>query len=157
MSHLVIRGAQSRRTRASRTVPIADPLRRELAAHKLHTGRGKSDLVFGRTATDAFVPSTIRLRALQAWGWKQVRDGKRTTWVKAREDALEPIGLHEARHCAASFLIAAGLNAKELSVYMGHADIRVTYNRYGHLRPGGYGLAADRLSAFLKTSEASNG
>jgi integrase len=41
------------------------------------------------------------------------------------------------RDCAASYLIAAGLDAKELSVYMGHADIRVTYNRYGHLMPGG--------------------
>lgn len=44
---------------------------------------------------------------------------------------LEPIGLHEARHTAASSFITASLNAKELSVYMGHSDIRVTYSRYG--------------------------
>ena len=43
----------------------------------------------------------------------------------------------------------AGLNAKELSVYIGHADIRVTYNRYGHLMPGGEEQAAKRLTEFL--------
>ena|SRR5438270_2463964 len=121
-----------------RTLPIADPLRRELAAHKLRTGRTDDELVFGRTEAAAFVPSTVRLRAFEAW----------------KAAALEPVGLHEARHCAASFLIAAGLNAKELSVYMGHSDIRVTYNTYGHLMPGGHAQAADRLSAFLDAEQA---
>lgn len=116
-----------------RAPPIADPLRRELAAHKLRTGRTEDDLVFGRTAAAAFVPSTVRTRALEAW--------------TAAE--LEPIGLHEARHCAASFFIASGMEAKRLSVYMGHSDIRVTYNTYGHLMPGGLDEDADRLSAFL--------
>jgi len=147
-----------------RTVPMADPLRRELAAHKLRTGRGEDELVFGRTALDAFVPSTVDIRAFVAWGWKQIanpalRDDRRASprkvWVKADEDALDRIGLHEARHTAASFFIAAGLNAKELSVYMGHSDIRVTYNRYGHLMPGGLAQAADRLSAFLDADSAS--
>jgi integrase len=59
---------------------------------------------------------------------------------------------HEAHHSAASYVIAAGLNAKELSVYIGHSDIGSTYNRYGHLMPGGDAAAADRLSAFLDGS-----
>jgi len=46
-------------------------------------------------------------------------------------------------------VIAAGLNAKQLSVYIGHADIRTTYNRYGHLMPGGEKEAADQLTAFF--------
>ena len=33
-------------------------------------------------------------------------------------------------------MIAAGLNAKALSTYMGHANISVTFDRYGHLMPG---------------------
>ena len=44
---------------------------------------------------------------------------------------LEPLTAHEARHSAASYLIAAGLDAQRLSVYIGHADIRVTYSHYG--------------------------
>jgi hypothetical protein len=34
----------------------------------------------------------------------------------------------------------------------GHSDIRTTYNRYGHLMPGGEGEDADRLAVFLDGS-----
>ena len=33
-------------------------------------------------------------------------------------------------------MIAAGVNAKALSTYMGHANISITLDRYGHLMPG---------------------
>lgn len=33
-------------------------------------------------------------------------------------------------------MIAAGVNAKALSTFMGHATIAITLNRYGHLMPG---------------------
>jgi integrase len=149
-------GAQDPKSEAGqRVVPIAEPLRRALAEHGLKTGRDGDDLVFGRTTALPFIRSTIRNRALSAWGWKQVSNPNgrrpRMVWVKAREDALDPISPHEARHCAASYLIAAGLNAKELSVYIGHSDIRTTYNRYGHLMPGGEVAAAKRLTAFLES------
>jgi integrase len=32
-------------------------------------------------------------------------------------------------------MIAAGVNAKALSAYMGHSTITVTLDRYGHLMP----------------------
>jgi hypothetical protein len=41
------------------------------------------------------------------------------------------------------------LNPKKLSVYIGHSDIRTTYNRYGHLMPGGEVEDAARVDAFL--------
>lgn len=51
--------------------------------------------------------------------------------------SLEPIGLHEARHACASFLIAAGVhNLKALTSIMGHSSVTVTIDRYGHLLPG---------------------
>ena len=62
---------------------------------------------------------------------------------------MDPLTPHEARHCAASYLIAAGLDAKQLSVYIGHSDIRTTYNRYGHLMPGDERQAAAQLDAYL--------
>jgi integrase len=55
----------------------------------------------------------------------------KTITVKAREDALERIGLHEARHTCASILIAAGVNAKALSVIMG---TRRSPRRHGAFR-----------------------
>jgi hypothetical protein len=33
-------------------------------------------------------------------------------------------------------MIAAGVNAKALSTCLGHSNISVTYDRYGHLTPG---------------------
>ena len=33
-------------------------------------------------------------------------------------------------------MIAAGVNAKALSTYMGHSSITITLDRYGHLMPG---------------------
>ena len=56
---------------------------------------------------------------------------------KARSDALEPITFHEARHTCASLLIAADVNAKALSVIVGHASVSMTFDVYGHLLPGG--------------------
>jgi integrase len=116
---------------ADRRVPILDVLVPELAAHKLRTKRGAEDLVFGRTAADPFVPSTTRSRALRAW---EVENERRT--ADSREsDRLAPITLHEARHTCASILIAAGVNAKALSVIMGHSTIATTFDTYGHLMP----------------------
>ena len=47
-------------------------------------------------------------------------------------------------------MIAAGVNAKALSVYMGHSSITVTLDRYGHLMPGHEDEAAAMLAAYLE-------
>jgi len=56
-------------------------------------------------------------------------------------------GLRACRHAYASFMIAAGVNAKTLSDYMGHSSI--TIDRYGHLFPGSEAEAAGLLDAYL--------
>jgi integrase len=62
--------------------------------------------------------------------------------------------LHQARHTYASFMIAAGVNAKALSSFMGHASITVTFDLYGHLMPGTEAEGAALLDAFLEDPEA---
>ena len=47
-------------------------------------------------------------------------------------------------------MIAAGVNAKALSTYMGHSSITVTLDRYGHLMPGNEDEAATMLAAYLE-------
>jgi integrase len=89
--------------------------------------------VFGVTPGQPFEPSTIRRRARAAW---EAAD-------------LAPIGLHEARHTFASLLIASGVNAKVIQECMGHASITMTFDRYGHLMPGGRDEARDRVDGFL--------
>lgn len=46
-------------------------------------------------------------------------------------------------------MIAAGVNAKALTTYMGHSSIKVSYDPYGHLMPGSEAEAAALLDAFL--------
>jgi hypothetical protein len=83
-----------------------------------YTGtRDNEDLVFSRTPTEAFFASTIRARVNKAW----------------KAAGLEPITPREARHCASSYFIAAGLDWKQISTWAGHGDVRQTWNRYGHL------------------------
>ncbi|MEA2199443.1 MAG: hypothetical protein QOI89_39 [Solirubrobacteraceae bacterium] len=153
-----IEGEQSAKSAAAnRRVPILDVLAPRLAEHKLRTSGDGDGLVFGRTATESFVPSTLRRGALKAWGWQEVRNrepvGPRLVLTKSREDALEPIGLHEARHTCASLMIAAGVNAKALSVIMGHSTIAMTFDTYGHLMPGGLDEAAAQANAYLARLE----
>ena len=57
--------------------------------------------------------------------------------------------LHECRHGYASLMIAAGVNVKALSTFMGHANIRITLDQYGHLLPRAEDEAAGLLDAFL--------
>jgi integrase len=54
-------------------------------------------------------------------------------WKKV---GLQRITPHECQHTYASLMIAAGVNAKALSQFMGHANISITLDRYGHLMPG---------------------
>jgi len=94
---------------STRTVPIAVVLRDFLVEHKQITGR-EAGLVFGRSAETPLDARALARRAATAW--------------KGRE----PISLHECRHTFASLVIAAGLNAKALSSYMGHSSITITLN-----------------------------
>jgi integrase len=120
-----------------RRVPLGKPLRAYIAAHRLLSGDAAEEaLVFGRGTGHAFCPEALVRRARKAW----------------KESGLEPIGLHQCRHTYAAFMIAAGVNAKALSTYMGHSSITVTLDRYGHLMPGNEREAAGMLASYLERS-----
>jgi hypothetical protein len=50
-------------------------------------------------------------------------------------------------------MIAAGVNPKALQVFMGHANISTTLDRYGHLFPGSESEAAGLLDGYLSAQE----
>jgi integrase len=116
----------------TRSVPIASELRRLLLEHRLRSGRS-SGFVFGRSAATPLDPEAVPARADKAW----------------KAHGLERVTPHECRHGFASLMIAAGVNAKALSTYMGHASITVTLDRYGHLMPGNEEAAAGLLDGYL--------
>ncbi|MGH2973607.1 MAG: tyrosine-type recombinase/integrase [Solirubrobacterales bacterium] len=117
----------------TRRVPLVRPLRSELAAHRLRSRADDEDLVFGSGPHKPINTTTLVERARTAW----------------RRRGLKSILLHECRHTYASLMIAAGVNAKALSSYMGHSSITMTLDRYGHLLPGHEDEAAQMLEAFL--------
>lgn len=99
--------------------------------------RGRNDLVFGHAGngpTSPFSSAKLAERCREAW--------------KLR--GLEAIGLHEARHTYASICIAAGINIKTLSTWMGHSSITITLDRYGHLLPGSAAEALGLLNDHLR-------
>jgi integrase len=124
-------GQIATKSRRSRKVPVAAALRAPLAEHLLALG-WRDGLVFGTTPADPFVISSVAFRALSAGGWRRLKDADtgRLRWV-ANAGAHTPITLHECRHTFASLMIAAGVNAKALSVYMGHANIGITMTAMG--------------------------
>lgn len=52
------------------------------------------------------------------------------------ENGLPHIRFHELRHSCASFLINSGFTLKDVQEWLGHADIKMTANIYGHLEVG---------------------
>jgi integrase len=120
----------------ARLFPLVAPVKRRLIAHKLATGRDGDDLVFGRTAVDRFVPSTVRRRARKAW----------------KDAGLEPIRLHEGRHSAATAGSAAGLDDLALAYIMGHSSVVITRDRYGHVRPDRVAEVGAQLDAYYATA-----
>ena len=116
-----------------RGVPIVAALRDLVVEHKLLSRRDHG-LVFGTSASSPFTPNVIRGRARTAW----------------RRAGLEPISLHECRHTFASLLIAAGVNAKAITAYLGHASIQTTFDLYGHLMPGNEEEAIALVDAYLE-------
>lgn len=119
-------------------MPIARVLRQHL---ELAIGRRATGLVFGRTSDQPFAPRTLNRRAGRAW----------------KTAGLRPIGFHECRHTFASLMIAAGVNAKALQTFMGHASITVTLDLYGHLMPGAEAEAAGLLNAYLGRFDGARG
>jgi hypothetical protein len=102
---------------------------------------GRVGLVFGRGPDEPFAPVTVNRRAQRAW----------------KRAGLSPIGLHECRHTFASFMIAAGVNAKALSVYMGHASVTITFDLYGHRCRGNEQEAARLLDAYPAAFDEAGG
>jgi integrase len=121
-----------------RRVPIAAVLRGYLAPLSLAAGTDRARLVFGAGQVP-FSASSVAERARRAW----------------RRVGLESICLHDCRHTFASLMIAAGVNAKALSTFMGHANISITLDRYGHLMPGAEDEAAGLMDAYLQAARSS--
>ncbi|MGC1853692.1 MAG: site-specific integrase [Solirubrobacterales bacterium] len=127
------------KSRKPRSVPIIDRLAALLVDHLVLLDHPSDGLLFPSTNNPEWPTDPGILR--------------RRTYARWEEAGLKPLGFHEGRHTFASIGIAAGLNAKTLSTYLGHATITITLDRYGHLMPGSEVEARAMLDAYLDGSE----
>ncbi len=156
---------------ALRVVPVLRPLHARLKREWLAQGRPSGGKLIcpprWNGASGLLSMTGVARRARTAWGWEWQpgRRGAPGAWIPAGDDALQPIGLHECRHTAASWMNAAGVNPKLASILMGHSTperaaaaaagaASITLSRYTHVLPGHLELARDQLNAFIDPTEA---
>jgi integrase len=62
---------------------------------------------------------------------------------------VRPVRLHDARHSAATTLLALGVPVRVVADLLGHAQTRITQDTYQHVLPALAQEAADRMGAEL--------
>jgi integrase len=62
---------------------------------------------------------------------------------------VRPIRLHDLRHTCATLLLARGVSARVVMDVLGHSQIAVTMNIYGHVIPAMQQSAANEIDAAL--------
>lgn len=138
---------------ARRIVPIARPLRKRLEAEWARQGGPTNGRVCPprkKSRSGMVSLDQLQKRVFRMW----------------EESGLDPIGLQDSRHTAATWLDHAGVSPKVASVFMGHkAPSRhlhldaapITLRRYTHVLPGELERARDQLDDFLAERERQEG
>ena len=127
-----------------RVVPLVKPLQQDGCARpgSRRAGRAKARYARRGGAAPRGCCSSEACSAGVHRGWRKL--------------GLEPIGLHESRHTAATWLDHAGVSPKVASTLMGHKTpeyqpgaASITLRRYTHTLPGELERARDLLDRFL--------
>ena len=105
------------------------PEDRPLWAAAVHSGLRRGELRALRVCDVDLNLSEIEVRR----NWDDF-EGPITAKSEAGERTVPLLAV--LRRYIASHLIAAGVNLKAISTYMGHSSIKITIDRYGHLLPG---------------------
>lgn len=92
------------------------------------------DLVFPNAISDFYEPSNfVRRQFLRL----------------LREAGLPRVRFHDLRHTAATLLLSQGINVKVVSEMLGHSNVSITLNVYGHVLPHMQQQAADTMDRLL--------
>lgn len=123
-----------------RTIPVPPELVSELKAWKLRSPISRKDLAFpSSTGTPQRHNNMLR----RVFFPLQVKAGLGVPKVNAKGEPVldeegQPVltgkyGFHALRHAAASGWIESNIDLKRLQVWIGHENIRLTLDTYGHL------------------------
>lgn len=121
--------------KSTRTIP--------LVGQSLDSVRSERD----RQSVDGHI-NALNLVFLNPWGRpfdpKYVNDRLHDALASA---GLPQTGMHALRHSAATFMLMSGLNLHQVSRYLGHSQIALTSNLYGHVLDSAMRDAAEQLQA----------
>jgi integrase len=132
----------------TRVVPMPPLLRDVLADLKARTDPADHDFVFPGRNGGPFSPTGVRSRASAAWAKANTAEAKRAKAERRQPMLLDPIQLHELRHCWVSLLHDAGFSLEAIAPFAGHSSTWMT-ERYKHLLPGAAASAGERFGAYL--------
>lgn len=110
-----------------------------LQAAELWEG-GKHFFVFSSSMGKPYFPSVP-----STW-WRRFLDRTNKRLKKEDKPPFKRIRLHDLRHTAATLLINQGEHPKIIAERLGHADIQMTMNTYGHFLKEADQGAADKLN-----------
>lgn len=150
--------------RGRRTVGVPEQL--VDYCERMRAERAPSDLLFqrprgGRIKHSTFYPEVwapaVRL-ANGLPGWPEKGEGY-TPSARSMWHGIGPLApslalgktprIHDARHSAASWLLAAGATLQDVQYTLGHESVQTTADRYGHLLPGRREAVAAAMTAAL--------
>ena len=122
---------------ARRTIGLACSVTDELRV----AADGREDLIFRGRDGGPWMPRSIGAVVKQT----------------ARRSGMPWVHPHLLRHSAASLLIEAGTNAKVVQQFMGHSNVSITLNVYGHLFDYGADTAAEHMERLRQQATGQRG
>jgi integrase len=132
--------------RSRRTLPLPPLARRALLAQKERQSRQRQDagarwqdwdLVFSTSVGTPIDPANL------------ARDLNRAL-IKL---GLPCFGIHRLRHTCAAYLVSSGVDQRIVMEVLGHQDIALTADLYGHVLPAASAAAMTRLESVLAATE----
>lgn len=128
------------KTGRARTVVVPSSVAEELARHvERFTDRRPTSLVFTGEGGGPLRRSLFRARVFLP---------------AARRAGIEPPPrVHDLRHTAVALAIRAGAHPKAIQALAGHASVKITLDRYGHLFPSLAEDVADRLDELARAAQ----
>ncbi len=107
-------------------------------------------------------PDPGRVKGHITFGSPKTSAGRRAVPIpRVVAEALEeqlatvPLRIHDLRHSAVAFWIAAGASPEEIAVRAEHTSVAVVLDRYGHLLPGSEQRVSDALDIMASNAAQS--
>jgi integrase len=138
---------QNAKTKASNRMVIL-PASTVMALHR-HRGRIDSSRAVSESAwvDQNLIFPNLQTGDVRSPGW--IRERLRRL---AKQAGVPPVTPHHLRHTAATLMLAAGVHAKVVQEQLGHANISITLDLYGHVTTGMKDAAATAMDGVLGSS-----